>query len=86
MSYKIKATPEFEKALKDLTKKNSELALRIAKAIKKLSENPNAGKPLSYEYSGLRSLRIEKYRVIYRIVEEKKEIHLIVLGHRKKVY
>ncbi|MEM4689618.1 MAG: hypothetical protein QXF37_02810 [Archaeoglobaceae archaeon] len=43
MSYKIKATPEFEKALKDLTKKNSELALRIAKAIKKLSENPNAG-------------------------------------------
>ncbi|MEM1670761.1 MAG: hypothetical protein QXU31_04250 [Archaeoglobaceae archaeon] len=43
MSYKIKATPEFEKAFKDLTKKNSELALRIAKAIKKLSENPNAG-------------------------------------------
>jgi len=84
--YRIKATPEFERKFRDLTKKDRELGLRLAKAISKLSDNPYVGKPLSYDYSGLWSLRAGKYRVIYQIDEEKREIRLITVGHRKKVY
>ncbi len=86
MIYKIRATPEFEKNFKDLTKKDKELVSRLVKAITKLSDNPKIGKPLSYDYSGLWSLRVGKYRLIYRIVEGEKEIWLITVGHRKKVY
>ncbi|RLI74657.1 type II toxin-antitoxin system RelE/ParE family toxin [Archaeoglobales archaeon] len=86
MPYKIIATPEFEKAFKDLTKKDKPLAEKLAKAIKKLSEIPYSGKPLSYEYSGCRSLHVGKYRIIYTIKEDKKEIWLIFVEHRDKLY
>ncbi len=47
MSYKIKTTPEFENRFKDLTKKDRVLHSRLVDAIKKLSEYPRSGKPLS---------------------------------------
>ena len=83
---KILTTPEFEKSFKKLTKKDKPLAEKLAKAIKKLSELPYSGKPLSYDFSGLRSLRIGKYRIIYTINENKKEIWLISVKHREKSY
>lgn len=84
--WKIKATREFEKRLKDLTKKDKPLKGRITKSIEKLRDHPYSGKPLSYSLSGLRSLRVGKYRVIYKIDEKNKIIWLISIGHRKEIY
>jgi len=86
MSYKIKTTPEFENRFKDLTKKDRMLHSRLVDAIKKLSEYPRSGKPLSYDLAGLWSLRVGKYRIIYEIDEESGEIRLITVGHREKIY
>ncbi len=58
---------EFERQFRDLTKKDKPLAEKLARAILKLEENPHLGKPLSYDLSGLRSLRVGKYRIIYKI-------------------
>jgi len=84
--WRIKASKEFRRRFKDLTKKDKSLRERILKSIEKLKENPYAGKPLSYNLAGLRSLRVGKYRVIYKIDEKNKIIWLVTVGHREKVY
>lgn len=57
----------------------------ILKAIKKkLSLNPQGyGKPLSGEFSGLWRLRIEDFRVIYRILKQEIVVLVIKVGIRK---
>ena len=77
---------EFERQFRDLTKKDKPLAERLAKAILKLEENPYLGKPLSYDLSGLRSLRVGKYRIIYEINENEKKVILMAVSHRKRSY
>jgi len=84
--WNVKATKEFERSFRDLTKKDKQLRERIIKSIEKLKDNPYLGKPLSRNLAGLRSLRVGKYRVIYKIDEENKVIWLITVGHRKDVY
>lgn len=56
---------------------------------KKLSLDPEAyGKPLKGAFSGYWRLRVEDYRVIYRIVKEKVMVLVIKVGIRKddKIY
>ena len=44
-------------------------------------------KPLKYALAGYRSVRVRnKYRLIYRVDIERKEIILVAFGHRKKIY
>ena len=87
MSYKIKTTDEFEERFEKLTKRNKALAEMFAKAILKLKDNPYAGKPLSYNLKGLRSLHIAgKWRIIYEIYEDQRLIVLRSIGHRKSIY
>ena len=61
---------------------------RIKKAIeKKLAVNPiEFGKPLQYSLKGLRRLRVDDYRVIFQIHEEKKIVLVVKIGHRKDIY
>lgn len=86
MIWIIVTKEEFERQFRDLTRKNKPLAERLAKAILKLEENPYLGKPLSYDLSGLRSLRVGKYRIIYKINENEKKVILLAVSHRKKSY
>ncbi len=86
MIWIIVTKEEFERQFRDLTKKDKPLAERLAKAILKLEENPYLGKPLSYDLSGLRSLRVGKYRIIYKINENEKKVILMAVSHRKKSY
>lgn len=42
------------------------------------------GKPLRYSLKGYRSLRVDNYRIIFKI--ENQEIIIIAIKHRKDVY
>ena len=86
MIWIIVTKEEFERQFRDLTKKDKPLAERLARAILKLEENPHLGKPLSYDLSGLRSLRVGKYRIIYEINENERKVILMSVSHRKKSY
>ena len=87
MNYRLKTTDEFEEQFKKLTRKNKALAEMFAKAILKLKENPYAGKPLTHDLKGYRSLPIAgKWRIIYEIDENQKLIVLRSIGHRKRIY
>ena len=60
---------------------------RIRQAIeKKLTSHPiEFGKPLRYSLKGARRLRVDDYRVIYRI-ESENVVVVVKIGHRKDVY
>jgi mRNA interferase RelE/StbE len=49
-------------------------------------QNPNSGKALKEELHGLRSYRIKRFRVIYRIVAPEKILEIIAIGPRKNIY
>ena len=58
----------------------------LKSALENLVENPWAGKALQRELLGFYSLRIKKYRVVYRIDTSSKKIYVYTLGLRKTIY
>ncbi len=73
---------EFRRDFKKI--KNKTTRFKIIKQLRKLSESPEAGKPLKYNLKNHRSVRIAPYRVIYRI--EQDTIIINCFDHRKNVY
>lgn len=59
---------------------------RVRRAIEhKLTSEPEAfGKPLAYTRSGLWSLRVGPWRVIYALRQD--EVWVLRIGHRREVY
>ena len=59
---------------------------RIKQAIeKRLIQDPvHFGKPLRYSLKGCRRMRVENYRVIFKL--ETKTILIVKIGHRKEIY
>lgn len=58
----------------------------IREKIELLKHNPYAGKYLQRELSAYCSLRVKRYRVIYRIKEDKRKIEIYFIGPRKDIY
>ncbi len=58
----------------------------IKQAIESLRTDPYAGKPLKLELAGYRSLRTQRYRVIYRLLEQQREVQVLYFGRRTDVY
>jgi mRNA interferase RelE/StbE len=55
-------------------------------AIESLTKEPLRGKPLQLNFKGLRSWRTGDFRIIYRLREERLEILVVTVGHRRDVY
>lgn len=64
--------------------KDKTTRLRIIKQLKKLSERPDAGKPLKYGWKSHRSVRIPPFRIVYRWGDDK--IIINCFDNRKDVY
>ena len=64
--------------------KDAKVQEQIAKQIRKISENPEIGKPLRYDLKGTRSVRVHHYRIIY--ASKYNKIYLLNFEHRKDVY
>lgn len=75
-----------KRALKDAKALPLSVKKRVAKAIQeKLLVDPiRCGKPLQYSLRNIRALRVGDYRVAYALFE--KDIKIIVIGHRSKIY
>ncbi|HID28126.1 MAG TPA: type II toxin-antitoxin system RelE/ParE family toxin [Methanosarcinales archaeon] len=79
---KLIYTEEFKKAVKKV--KDNKVQSRIKKTIQKIEKNPTVGKPLKYEFSGLRSVKIPPFRIIYELKGDSIILHRF--EHRNKVY
>jgi mRNA interferase RelE/StbE len=73
---------------KDIPKLSVPVQKRIRDVLEtRLCLNPLIhSKPLSQELTGLRSVRIGDYRVIFSIKEEDKTLDILAIGHRRSVY
>lgn len=59
---------------------------KVYKKLFLLQEKPQAGKKLSGEFKGVRSLRAWPYRIIYEVHEREKRVTILKIAHRQSVY
>ena len=87
MTYQLKYTQTFEKQIERMKKKDKTLMEEVMKKVEKLQKMPYAGKPLKYRLVPYRSVRVKgKYRLVYKVNEEEKEVTLVAFGHREEIY
>ncbi len=48
--------------------------------------DPSCGKALKDDLAGLRSYRVKRYRIIYRVQRTKKYIDVVAVGPRRVIY
>ncbi len=58
---------------------------KLKAALQVITDDPCAGKALVDELAGLRSYRVSRFRIIYRLVQEKR-IEIIAVGPRERIY
>jgi len=61
------------------------LKRKVKGSLKIILSEPSSGRALMDELSGLRSLRISSFRIIYRI-KEPRQIELVAIGPRERIY
>jgi mRNA interferase RelE/StbE len=59
---------------------------RLVAAIDRLSDEPHAGGALKGEFSGMRRLRVGRYRVVYEAMDRELTVLIVRIGHRREVY
>ena len=69
-----------------LRKLHPTIKSHIRSGLRTILENPNAGKALRDELQGLRSYRVKRYRIVYRIEPEKRRIEIVAVGPRRAIY
>ncbi len=63
--------------------KDELLRTKIKKQIKKISENPEIGKPMRYGRKGTRELYIPPFRISYSYSVKEKIVNISYLYHKK---
>jgi mRNA interferase RelE/StbE len=81
--YLLKVTDETATLIRGLHPKIKSM---IKAALGVIVAEPHAGKMLKDALSGLRSFRVKRYRIIYRILSEKNQLEIIAIGPRKHIY
>ena len=62
-----------------------EIKRKIKGSLKNITAEPTEGKPLKDDLEGLRSFRVSRFRIIYRIAT-RREIQVIAIGPRERIY
>jgi mRNA interferase RelE/StbE len=83
MAYRVLYSQSCQNQIRSL---HPEIKPIIKSRIQKLKENPYLGKALERELSGYYSLRMKKFRVIYRIDHHNHIVQIHHIGHRKDIY
>jgi mRNA interferase RelE/StbE len=83
MTYRVLYTEEAARRIGKLDKAVKE---RVAKAIVRLSENPELGKRLTGLLSDRWSYRVGDWRILYKVRKNELVILVLTVGHRRDVY
>ncbi|MBI3313257.1 MAG: type II toxin-antitoxin system RelE/ParE family toxin [Candidatus Omnitrophica bacterium] len=85
--FQILYTSEAKERLAQIAQQDPKSARIIFDHIKRLPQTYSADPFLKGEhFKGLKRNRVGRYRFIYRISEQEKEIHVITIDLRKSVY
>jgi mRNA interferase RelE/StbE len=82
ISRKLRITDRAAALLRTL---HPHLKKKIRASFQAIMGDPYVGKALREELSGLRSFRVSRYRVIYRLIQER-QIEIVAVGPRERIY
>jgi mRNA interferase RelE/StbE len=82
-AYRIRFTPEASQCISRLHPSNKKI---IKNALDELRNEPYAGDDLQDEFAGFKSLKPKRFRIIYTVEEERNEIRIYYVGHRRDIY
>jgi mRNA interferase RelE/StbE len=80
--HKLRVPPALAALIRGL---HPQIKRKLRGALEAIAADPGCGKPLKEELAGLWSLRVGKFRVIYRI-KAGGQIDLIAFGPRERIY
>jgi len=69
-----------------LTKLHPDSKKLIKEAIKQICNSPYSDTDLQGELSGFKSFKPKRYRIIYKLSEEKQRIEIYYIVHRTDIY
>ena len=58
---------------------------KVRASLEAILSDPYSGKALKDELAGLRTFRVSRFRILYRIVRNK-EIEIVAIGPRERIY
>jgi len=73
-------------AAKDLERLPKSYLAAAAAALRTLGPRPLGGKPLAGDLTGLRSLRVGMYRIVYRFDPRSGVVDVVWIRHRREAY
>jgi mRNA interferase RelE/StbE len=79
--YKLKMTDETRDLIRHL---HPAIKQKVRVALTEILGEPSCGKALRGELQGLRSFRVSKFRIIYRMMAQ--VIEVVALGPRRSIY
>ena len=80
--YTLRVPDHMAEFIRDL---HPEIKRKVKGSLKNIATEPNSGKPLKDELEGLRSFRVSRFRIVYRVAESR-EIQIIAVGPRERIY
>lgn len=80
--YKLRIPDDVASLIRNI---HPHLKKKIKASLQMILSDPNSGKALKDELTGLRSFRVSRFRIIYRI-SSIKEIEIIAIGPRERIY
>ena len=83
MSWEVSYTRTAARAIRKLDDRTRD---QVHAAIERLREDPLRGKALQLTLKGLRSWRTGEWRIVYRMVNDRLEVLVVAVGHRREVY
>ena len=83
MAYHILYSETSRKQIRGL---HPQIKSAIKSSIERLQENPFTGKRLEKEISGYLSIRMKRFRIIYKINDDDHNVEIHHVGHRKDIY
>jgi mRNA interferase RelE/StbE len=80
--YKLRVPDDTATLIRNL---HPQIKKKVKASLKMIISDPASGKPLKDELSGLKSFRVSKFRIIYRIAG-KRCIEIVTIGPRRRIY
>ncbi|MBI5874784.1 MAG: type II toxin-antitoxin system RelE/ParE family toxin [Deltaproteobacteria bacterium] len=81
MLYKLIVTDNATELIRSL---HPHLKKKVRSSLQTILSDPYSGKVLKDELSGLRSFRVSKFRIVYKVYG--KQIEIVAVGPRKHIY
>ena len=81
--YKLRVPDAVAKLVRSL---HPDLKKKVKASLQMILSDPVSGKALRDELIGLQSLRVSRFRIVYRILPARKQIEIVAIGPRERIY